>query len=253
MRVASQYFNYLFCNLIITIVIVYGFSGCDQRNPGEGKIIFYDDFGAASQGELVENVIQLPPPQGLGYDWKVLPDGYLPVKWIHIDELEPSDPKKGFWVIPPDSGYIEQGGRSHNSVLFANVAIPEKTENFDIFFRQLRGDNDYIGYLIGLPEPALEGGIEFGYMIQVPGTDSTTVNAYVQGDLGELVVPEMAFQHQWANHQIKVRGDSISWYQEGKLMVGSVITGKSKTGYFGIRQRYERGTRYDDLKIVILK
>jgi len=144
-------------------------------------------------------------------------------------------------------------GRSHNSALFASMAVPEKTENYEIFFRQYRADNDYIGYLIGMTEPALEGGIEFGYIIQVPGTDSTTVSAYLKGDLGELVVPEMAFQHQWANHQIKVRGDSISWFQEGKLMADSVITAKFKTGYFGIRQRYERGTRYADVKITVWK
>jgi len=253
MKNINQYIHWSFFNLLLSVSLIYCCSGCGQRISGRKIIIFQDDFGMESQGELVENVIQLSPPLGLGYDWKVLPGGYLPVKWNHIDELEPSDPKKGFWVIPPDSGYMEQGPRSHNSVLFADVEVPVKTENFDIFFRQYRSDNDYIGYLIGPPEPALEGGIEFGYMIQVPGTDSTTVNAYVQGDLGELVVPEMAFPHQWANHQIKVRGDSISWFQEGKLLAGSVITGKSKTGYFGIRQRYERGTRYDEVKITILK
>ena len=57
----------------------------------------------------------------------------------------------------------------------------------------------------------------------------------------------------WANHQIEVRGDSISWFQEGKLMAASVIAGKSITGYFGIRKRYERGTRYDHVKILVLK
>lgn len=238
--------------LLVALVLVVVFVSCGNiiKNP---EVIFHDDFGRTSQGELVENVVQLPPPQGLGFDWKVLLKGHFPVKWVMIDEIPFPEPKKGFWVIPPDSGYMEQGGRSHNSVLFAGVPVPEKTESYDIFFRQFRGDNDYIGFLIGLPEPALEGGIEFGYMIQVPGTDSTTVNAYIQGDLGELVVPEMAFQHQWTNHQIKVRGDSISWFQEGKLMADSVIAGKSKTGYFGIRQRYERGTRYDDVKILILK
>lgn len=238
--------------LLVFLVLAVVFFSCGN-NKKSPEIIFQDDFGAASQGELVENVVHLPPPIGLNYTWKVLLHGHLPTQWVMIDEIPFPEPKKGFWVIPPDSGYMEQGGRSHNSVLFANVAAPEQTKNYDIFFRQYRVDNDYIGYLIGLPEPALEGGIEFGYMIQVPETDSTTVNAYVQGDLGELVVPEMAFQHQWTNHQIKVRGDSISWFQEGKLMADSVIAGKSKTGYFGIRQRYERGTRYDDVKIVVLK
>jgi len=238
--------------LLASLVLAVIFVSCGnfKKSP---EIIFQDDFGRASQGELVENVVQLPPPIGLSYTWKVLSGGHLPTQWTMVDETPFPEPKKGFWVIPPDSGYMEQGGRSHNSVLFANVAVPVQTKNYDISFRQCRGDNDYIGYLIGLPEPALEGGIEFGYMIQVPGTDSTTVNAFIQGDLGELVVPEMAFQHKWTNHQIKVRGDSISWFQEGKLMTGSVITGKSKTGFFGIRQRYERGTRYDDVQITVLK
>ena len=253
MKKINQFTKWTFLIILFPVSLMYCCSGCVQRISGEKTIIFQDDFGTASQGELVENVVQLPHPQGLGYDWNVIVKGHLPVKWTMVDEIPFPEPKKGFWVIPPDSGYMEQGGRSHNSVLFANVPVPEKTENYDISFRQYRADNDYIGYLIGLPEPALKGGIEFGYMIQVPGTDSTTVNGYLQGDLGELVAPDLACPHQWANHHIKVRGDSISWFQEGKLMAGSVIAGKSKTGYFGIRQRYERGTRYDDLKIVVLK
>lgn len=233
--------------IILVLSVLFVSCGNSKKNP---EVIFHDDFGRASQGELVENVVHLPPPIGLSYTWKVLPGGHLPTQWVMVDEIPFPEPKKGFWVIPTDSGYMEQGGRSHNSVLFANVAVPVQAKNYDIFFRQYRADNDYIGYLVGLPEPALGGGIEFGYMIQVPGTDSTTVNAYLQGDLGELVVPEMACPHQWTNHQIKVRGDSISWFQEGKLMAASVIAGKSKAGYFGIRQRYERGTRYDDVRIV---
>lgn len=253
MKNFKPYLQPTFLILLLSISLMYCWSGCGQRTSGGNKVIFHDDFSATSQGELVENVVQLPPPQGLGYDWNVLEKGHLPVKWTMVDEIPFPEPKKGFWVISPDSGYMEQGGRSHNSALFANVAVPVQAKNYDIFFRQYRADNDYIGYLIGLPEPALEGGIEFGYMIQVPGTDSTTVDVYLQGDLGELIVPEMACPHQWANHQIKVRGDSISWIQEGKLMAVSVIAGKSKAGYFGIRQRYERGTRYDDVKIVVLK
>ncbi len=236
MKNNNHYFNWIFLKLLLTVTILYCYSGCVQRTSDGKIIIFQDDFGTYSQGELVENVVQLPPPQGLGYDWNVLEKGHLPVKWTMVDEIPFPEPKKGFWVIPSDSGYMEQRGRSYNSVLFANVPVPEKTESYDISFRQYRADNDYSGYLIGLTEPALEGGIEFGYMIQVPGTDSTTGNVYLQGDLGESIVHEMAFGHQWTNHQIKVRGDSVTWFQEGKLMAGSVIAGKSKTGFFGIRQ-----------------
>jgi hypothetical protein len=233
-------------------------SGCSNHNKKKSDIekfdtIFFDDFGIGSQGEYIANIIQLPPPVGLGFDWEVLPGGYLPVKWILSDELELTDPRKGFWVIPPDSGYMQQAGRSHNSVLFANTPIPAGTKHFDITFRQKREDNDPIMYLLGATEPILNKGFEFGYMTQVPGTDSTTVDAYVSGVLGESVIPDMALMHQWANHTIKVRGDSVSWFTEGILMASSVVPGKPKAGYFGIRQRYERNTKYDDVKIVVFK
>lgn len=235
--------------VLVLSVIVVACGNC-RKSP---RVIFQDDFGSASQGNHVENVIHLPPPNGLNYTWNVLAGGNLPTQWVMVDEIPFPEPKKGFWVVPADSGYLEQGGRSHNSVLFAKVAIPMDVENYDIYYEQYRGDNDYIGYVIGLPEPAIEGGIEFGYMIQVPGTDSTTVDAYVTGDLGEHFIPESAFQHQWINHRIKVRCDSVTWFQAEQLMAQSVITGKSKTGYFGIRHRYERGTRYDNVKIIIYK
>jgi hypothetical protein len=148
---------------------------------------------------------------------------------------------------------MQQAGRSHNSVLFANTPLPEGTKDFDITFRQKREDNDPIMYLLGANEPILNKGFEFGYMTQVPGTDSTTVDAFVSGELGESVIPGMALMHQWANHTIKVRGDSVSWFTEGILMASSVVPGKPKTGYFGIRQQYERNTKYDDVKIVVFK
>jgi hypothetical protein len=237
--------NYAFKRPLLTVFILTFFTCSCNRE----KIIFHDDFGKGSEGIVVDNVIHLPPPAGLSYTWKVLSKGALPVNWIFIDELDKSDPKKGFWVIPPDSGYLEQGGRSHNSVLFANVPVPDKTTHFDISFRQYRADNDYIGYIIGSDEPRINGGIEFGYMTQVPGTDSTTVNAYIQGDLGESEVKNAAFMHKWASHMIKVRGDSIYWSVNGIILSKGKTTGKSSSGYFGIRQRYERGTRYDDFKI----
>lgn len=223
-----------------------------QKQPKKKQgslVIFEDKFGKASEGEYRENIIGLPEPEGLGYTWEVLPGGNNPVNWIMSDECEPSDPKKGFWVIPADSGYMHQGGRSHNSVLFANKSIPKHVVNYDIEFRQKRSDNDAIMFLLGAPNPNWEWTTEIGYEIQVPGTDSTTNDAYVSGVLGESIIEGAAFHHVWANHKIEVRGESIKWYCNDFIMAEGEIEGL-KPGYFGIRHRYERNTFYDDFKII---
>jgi hypothetical protein len=215
-------------------------------------VIFEDNFNEQSQGVYVENVIHLPPPLGLGYDWKVLEGGFIPSKWIHSDELQPDDPKKGFWVIPADSGFLAQGGRSHNSVLFAGIPVPADAEEYTITFRQMRGDNDPIMYVLGASEPVFDSGFEIGYMIQVPGTDSTTNHAFISGALGEMVVEEASYAHTWAQHQIDVQGQQVKWTCNNRLMAEGTIDGL-KPGYFGIRHRYERNTWYDDIKITLVK
>ena len=115
------------------------------------------------------------------------------------------DPKKGFWVIPTDANYLQQGGRSHNSVLFCMTPVPEGADHFDITFRQYRSDNDYIGYIIGAQEMELYPGIEFGYMTQIPGTDSTVNDGYISGAFGEKTVLGVAHMDSWAEHRIEVR------------------------------------------------
>lgn len=222
--------------------------GLDKKNKSD--ILFSDSFSVASQGNYQENVIQLPPPDGLGYTWKVLPGGHLPVNWILADELNDDDPKKGFWVIPVDSGYLEQGGRSHNSVLFAKTPVPEGINSFEIKFKQYRGDNDPIAYVLGASEPSHNQGFEIGYMTQVPGTDSTTNDAYIIGELGEKMIESMALNHQWTDHNIKVNNDSLAWFVNEHLMIKGKVDHPTH-GYFGIRHRYERGTRYDDVAIKI--
>lgn len=70
-------------------------SNSGKKSP-EPVILFSDSFGSSSRGEYRENVVHLPPPEGLGFTWKVLEGGYLPVKWILADELPDDDPKKVF-------------------------------------------------------------------------------------------------------------------------------------------------------------
>ncbi len=224
---------------------------CLSCNPDKSSVLFEDSFGPESQGELRQNIIQLPPPQGLGYEWNVLESGYDPIHWKMVDELEPENPKKGFWVIPPDSSFLQQGGRSHHSVLYCITPVPEDNKSYDITFSQYRSDNDYIGYIIGADKMKLKAGIEFGYMTQVPGTDSTTSDIYIQGFFGEKMVPDMALMHTWAKHRIEVRHGWIIWYINEQMIGMKELSEETTHGYFGIRQRYERNTRYDDYQIII--
>jgi len=244
-------------NLILFVLaaIVFACSTSSQKNNERQQVLlvfFEDTFDKDSEGEYIKNVIGLPEPEGLGIKWKVLPGGNEPVNWILSDSCEPSEPRKGMWVIPPNSGYMEQGGRSSNSVLFINKPIPVQIQNYDILFKQYRNDNDPIMYVLGAAEPHHEAGFEFGCMIQVPGTDSTTNNAYIMGALGDTIVEEAAYRHVWAENIIEVRGENVRWLVNGNLMAKGRIEGLTP-GNFGIRQRYERGTRFDDVKITILE
>ena len=237
----------------LTLAFTFLIASCQFEGESNNyQTLFEDSFGNDSQGEYQKNIIQLPPPEGLGYTYKVLEGGHLPTKWILADELSPTDPKKGFWVIPADSGYLEQGGRSHNSVLFANTPIPPEAKGFTIKFKQYRGDNDPITYVLGATEPAWDQGFELGYMSQVPGTDSTTNNAYIIGALGETMVEDMAYNHEWADHMIRAENDTLAWYVNDQLLIKKYAD-RPMDGYFGIRHRYERGTRYDDVVVMIDK
>jgi hypothetical protein len=230
------------------VILVFLLSACGRQ----GTILLTEDgFGEQSRGRLRDNIVQLPPPRGLGFQWNVLESGYEPLHWEMFDESGPADPKRGFWVIHPDSGYLQQAGRSRNSILFCNTAVPDHISAYDINFSQFRGDNDYIGYILGAPGPSLYPGIEFGYMTQVPGTDSTTKDAFVKGALGEFRVPEMALMRQWANHRIEVRDSTIAWYLNEELMAKGTSKGVPLHGLFGIRHRYDRNTCYRKFKIIL--
>ena len=63
--------------------------------------------------------------------------------------------------------------------------------------RQYRSDNDYIGYLLSGDTLGQRIKFETGYMTQVPGTDSTTMDAYISGTLGESVVKAINSMKNW--------------------------------------------------------
>lgn len=223
--------------------------------PVRAQVIFFDDFGEASRGERATNIVQEPPPVGLGYPTDT-PWGYRPKKWIVADE-EPNGPRRGFWCLPVGTNgvvelYLRQAGRSHNSIAYAGVPVPTNAAHYTIEFKQWCNDNDYIGYIVGASQPLLDhNGIEFGYERQLPNTDQTVKDAYYRGALGTGQIAGQARMHQWVSHRIEVDGPTVRWFQDDFKMLEGVAPALRPGGYFGIRQRYERGTRNDDVRITL--
>lgn len=221
------------------------------------RLLFHDDFGPASRGERVPNLVSEPPPKGMGYRTDT-PNGYLLKHWL-IADSEPNLQRRAFWCIPENAeGEVEavgkQAARSHNSVAFARTMIPDQASAYTIEFRQWCLDNDTIGFVLGAPQPAVEhGGSEFSYQRQLPGTDTTVNDIYYRGALGEGKIEGVAFMRQWVQHRIDVdlTRRHVTWLQNGQEILSGEVPTLRPGGYFGIRQRYERGTRYDDVKITI--
>lgn len=223
-----------------------------EYEPTEGTVVFADDFGPASRGELVDNIVQLKPPLGMGYSSKHH-RGYKPLKWIWSEPNGLSHPQKGFWVIAEKEDVLIQAGRSIPSAVFAGQAVPTGTTHYDIEFAEFRNDNDYIGYIVGASAPEFaHDGVEFGYETQIPLTDQTTPNLYYRGALGAGVLADRAYPRQWARHRIEIRGQRLRWLIEDRLVVERTVSALRPGGYFGITHRSERDTRYDDVRITVL-
>lgn len=90
-------------------------------------------------------------------------------------------------------------------------------------------------------------------MTRVPGTDSTVNDACITGAFGEKIVSGLALLHSWAEHRIEVRDNWVAWYINDSLIGMEEFPGTSVFGYFGIRQKNDRNTRYDDVKIIVYR
>lgn len=221
------------------------------------EVIFADSFDVASRGERQRNTVVDAPPAGLGYTTDV-PFGFSPKRWI-VTDPDAQQARKGFWCIPERAnGTVEtfmiQAGRSHNSIAYAGVAVPASVTRYIIEFRQWANDNDYIGYIVGASEPAMRhDGAEFGYERQLPGTDTTSRDIFYRGALGTGKIEGVAAMRKWALHRIEVDGEEIRWFQDGIKLAEGRVAGLRPGGYFGIRHRYDRGSRYDDVVISIAR
>jgi hypothetical protein len=211
--------------------------------------IFEDRFDATTRGPLVENLVHHPPPKGLGYTWKVLKQGYVPTQWTLSDSRTSEDPKRGFWVIPEAEEVLDQAGRSADSGLFAKTPVPANVTSYDLTFRMNRSDNDYIACIINAPEPEIGQGFEFGWQAQLPGTDESTEDLYLDTGFEKKIIPGMSKRHEWVTHRVEVRGTLVRWLVDDKLMAEREVADLQAGGYFGFRQKYERNTRYDDVVV----
>lgn len=240
----------------ISAVLLLSCLGHASAHAGE-RLIFADEFGVASRGERVRNIIVDPEPIGLGYTTDT-PFGFLLRNWIVVDQ-EAGGSHRGFWVVPERADgtvetYAQQAGRSRNSICFAGTPLPAGATHYDVEFKQWSGDNDPIAFIVGASEPSLEhDGGEFSYMRQIPGTDDTVDDIYYDGAFGKGKIVGKAMHDQWAAHRIAVRGTHVAWFQNGEVLLAGEIASLKPGGYFGIRQRYERGTRYDDVRIVLIE
>jgi hypothetical protein len=220
------------------------------------RVVFADDFGPSSRGARERNLVVEPAPVGMGYTTDT-PFGFRLRHWIVADE-EPDRPRRAFWCIPERAdgtveAYAQQSARSHNSICFAATPLPAGAAHYAVEFRQWCNDNDTIAYILGASRPVLvHDGAEFGYQRQLPGTDTTVEDIHYKGALGEGKIAGRAMMRRWAAHRIEVRGTHVAWRQDGVLLLQGEVPALRPGGYFGIRQRYERGTRYDDVRIVLL-
>lgn len=225
--------------------------------PARGQVVFEDGFGSGSRGERARNTVVDPPPAGMGYRTDA-PEGFSLRRWV-VADAEADGPRRSFWCIPRRADgrvetYAQQAGRSHHSIAFAATPVPPDALRYEVELRQWASDNDYIGFVLGASAPRVEhDGVEIGYERQIPGTDRTVPDIYYRGALGTGLVTGAAAMRRWARHVFEVHGQHVRWSQDGEVLLAGALATLRRGGHFGIVHRYERGTRYDDVRIRVIE
>lgn len=225
----------------------------------EPMTLFFDDFEGPDSfhGETVLN------PTAKVYGDAALAEGHLLKKWNYSWEPQymEGDWKQAFYVVPPGKNYMIQAGRSGAFIgaapyrITANAEIPTSVRHYRVEFRQYKHDNDPVFYVLGGDIRALDG-VEIGYMNKVPGTDTTTDDLHVRGNLLDgLLIEGAAHPRKWVDVSIDVHVESqmIEWHLAGQRVFRAHAKELRPGGYFGIYMRYERNTRFDDFKISIIQ
>lgn len=208
-----------------------------------GAIFFSDDFGPASRGDLMRNIL---PDSLYG-------SGYRPIRWVQMDENAWDDSRRGFWMIDSESDVLVQAGRSEPSWLFIGKPLPPNAVNYDVDFLQSRSGPAPISFILGAsrPEPRHDG-IELSYETRVPDSSRATTNLYYRGALGQGVIVDQAFTGHWVPHRIEVRGRRVRWLQADRVMAEAEVPVLRPGGFVGFCHRGERDTQYDDFTIRVI-
>ena len=217
-------------------------------------ILFADDFNTPESYHeaLTKNATTKE------YGENALASGHLLKKWNYSwSYAYDSAWTQAFYVVPDGKDYMEQAGRSAapgNYRLVTNTAVPERVKKYEIQFKQRKSDNDPVFFHIGTDAQG-NGGIKFGYENQLPGSDKTVDSVYTRGDLGTTMIPGKAYFRRWAEHSltVDVRTKEVTWKVNGEVILSAQVEQLKPGGHFALSQHYERGTRYDDVKIIALE
>jgi hypothetical protein len=237
---------------IVTLVAGARLRAAEAR--GE-TVIFHDDFDtpASYHPTLTPNATTQE------YKTNSLPEGHLLKKWIHSWPYDPlGDWQQAFYVVAPGETAMTQAGRSACRMgqyrLAADAEIPAAAARYRVTLRQFKNDNDALCFIIGGDRKG-SGGVTFGYENQLPGTDETVADAYLRGAFGTGVIKRgVAAFRRWADVaiEVNVRKKTIAWSMNGQRIADGAIATLKPGGFFGIYMCFERGTKFDDVKIVIL-
>lgn len=223
------------------------------------KVIFFDDFEGEDSHEagLTKNATSKV------YKTNSLLEGHLLKKWNYgwnYSYFE-GDWEQAFYVVEPGGTELVQAGRSGAyrsqcpNRITAKAEIPEEARKYRIELKQFKADNDQIYYLLGAGMGGFDG-VEIGYDNQLPGTDETVDDAFIRGNVIDgLILPGRSYLGEWVKVciDVDVEAKRIDWTMDGQPFLSASVPGLKPGGYFGIYMHYERGTRYDDVRISILE
>lgn len=225
----------------------------------EPTVIFFDDFNseASYHTELTQNATNKV------YVDNSLPAGHLLKLWNYSWEYDyhTKDWRQAFYVVAPGTDYMTQAGRSGAFRgmapyrITAKAKIPPTAKRYRIELKQYKHDNDPVFYLLGA-DPDGFNGIELGYENQLPGTDHTVDDAYIRGSVAQgLILKDRAHRRTWTEVTLDVDVESkiIAWTMAGDPFLTVHARDLRPGGHFGIYMRYERSTRFDDVKITVLQ
>jgi hypothetical protein len=240
-------------SVIVTSLLVLSWTLRAPVPAPEGEVIFFDDFNtrASYESTLTRNATNKE------YTNNSLREGHRLTKWNYSwDYSYEGSWRQAFYVVPEGKTYMEQAGRSakdQDNRITARALIPDTAVGYVVELRQYKNDNDPLYYLIGC-DPNGHHGIEFGYENQIPTTDKTVKDMYLRGTFGDGVFIEgMAKHRQWTDVTIEVDVPRkfVTWRMDGTIVSRGYVADLRPGGCFGIWMSYERGTRFDDVKITV--